>query len=83
MRKSYKRQTQYMKHSGNVFGNDIYLYLYYFLIILKVRMATSRDILCVICEAQHITKHADHWCPECHGLDKNVCISYHDLYSDD
>ena len=28
-------------------------------------MATSPDILCGICEAQHITKFADHWCPEC------------------
>ena len=33
-------------------------------------MATSGDILCVICEAQHITKHADHWCPEC---DEGLC----------
>jgi len=33
-------------------------------------MATSRDILCGICEAQHITKHADHWCPEC---DEGLC----------
>ena len=28
-------------------------------------MATSRNILCGICEAQHITKYADQWCPEC------------------
>ena len=35
-------------------------------------MATSRDILCVICEAQHITKHADHWCPEC---DEGLCAA--------
>jgi hypothetical protein len=61
-----------MKHSGSVLGNDIYLYLNYFLIILKVRMATSRDILCAICEAQHITKHADHWCPEC---DEGLCAA--------
>jgi hypothetical protein len=33
-------------------------------------MATSRDILCGICEAQHITKYADHWCPEC---DEGLC----------
>ncbi len=35
-------------------------------------MATSRDILCAICEAQHITKHADHWCPEC---DEGLCAA--------
>jgi hypothetical protein len=35
-------------------------------------MATSRDILCGICEAQHITKHADHWCPEC---DEGLCAA--------
>jgi hypothetical protein len=33
-------------------------------------MATSRDILCGICEAQHITKIADQWCPEC---DEGLC----------
>ena len=33
-------------------------------------MATSRDILCGICEAQHTTKYADQWCPEC---DEGVC----------
>ena len=33
-------------------------------------MATSPDILCGICEAQHITKFADHWCPEC---DEGLC----------
>jgi hypothetical protein len=25
----------------------------------------TADILCGICESQHITKCADHWCPEC------------------
>jgi hypothetical protein len=35
-------------------------------------MATSRDILCDICEAQYITKHADHWCPEC---DEGLCAA--------
>ena len=35
-------------------------------------MATSGDILCAICEAQHITKHADHWCPEC---DEGLCAA--------
>ena len=33
-------------------------------------MATSRDILCGICEAQHTTKYADQWCPEC---DEGLC----------
>ena len=33
-------------------------------------MATSRNILCGICEAQHITKYADQWCPEC---DEGLC----------
>ena len=33
-------------------------------------MATSREILCGICEARHITKHADHWCSEC---DEGLC----------
>ena len=33
-------------------------------------MATSRDTLCGICEAQHITKYADQWCPEC---DEGLC----------
>jgi hypothetical protein len=33
-------------------------------------MATSRNTLCGICEAQHITKYADQWCPEC---DEGLC----------
>jgi gas vesicle protein len=33
-------------------------------------MATSRTILCGICEAQYVTKHADQWCPEC---DEGLC----------
>jgi hypothetical protein len=33
-------------------------------------MATSRTILCGICDAQYITKHADQWCPEC---DEGLC----------
>ena len=33
-------------------------------------MATFGDILCGICEAKHITKHADHWCSEC---DEGLC----------
>ena len=34
-------------------------------------MATSRNILCGICEAQHMTKYADQWCPEC---DEGLCF---------
>ena len=33
-------------------------------------MATSRHIICGICEAQHITNYADQWCPEC---DEGLC----------
>ncbi|XP_071168902.1 uncharacterized protein [Mytilus edulis] len=33
-------------------------------------MASSTNILCGICDAQHITKCADHWCPEC---DEGLC----------
>ena len=33
-------------------------------------MATSCNILCGICEAQDITKYADHWCHEC---DEGLC----------
>ena len=33
-------------------------------------MATSRNILCRICEAHHITKYADKFCPEC---DEGLC----------
>ena len=35
-------------------------------------MATSRDIQCSICETQHITQFADHWCPEC---DEDLCAA--------
>jgi hypothetical protein len=34
------------------------------------KMATSRTIICVICEAQYITKHADQWFPE---YDEGLC----------
>jgi hypothetical protein len=33
-------------------------------------MATSRNILCGICEAHHITNYADQFCPEC---DEGLC----------
>ena len=42
-------------------------------------MAKSRDILCGICEAQHITKYADQWCPDCdEGLCSN-CENHHKI----
>ena len=40
-------------------------------------MATSRTILCGICEAQHITKYADQWCPECYEGLYCDCEKYH------
>ena len=33
-------------------------------------MATSRNIICGICEAQHITQYADQWCSAC---DEDMC----------
>jgi DNA-binding beta-propeller fold protein YncE len=42
-------------------------------------MATSRNILCAICEAQHITKHADQWCPECDQGLCSDCATYHNI----
>ena len=42
-------------------------------------MTTSRNILCGICEVQHITKDADQWCPECgEGLCSD-CEKYHQI----
>ena len=38
-----------------------------------------RDILCGICEAQHVTKNADQWCPECgEGLCSD-CENHHQI----
>ncbi|XP_071166120.1 protein wech-like [Mytilus edulis] len=40
-------------------------------------MATSGDIVCGVCEVEHITKDAEYWCPECEqGLCSN-CLRYH------
>lgn len=40
-------------------------------------MATSSTFICGVCDSQHITKDADHWCPECEeGLCTN-CLIYH------
>jgi hypothetical protein len=37
------------------------------------------DILCAICEPQHITKCADHWCPECEEGLCSECQKHHSL----
>ena len=42
-------------------------------------MATSRNILCGICEAQDITKYADHWCPECDEGLCSDCQNHHNI----
>ena len=42
-------------------------------------MAASRDILCGICEAQHITKYADQWCPECDEGLCSDCEKHHNI----
>ena len=42
-------------------------------------MATSRNILCGICEAQHITQYADKWCPECDEGLCSECENYHNI----
>jgi hypothetical protein len=39
----------------------------------------TADILCGICESQHITKCADHWCPECEEGLCSECQKYHSL----
>ncbi|CAC5418655.1 unnamed protein product [Mytilus coruscus] len=42
-------------------------------------MAASKNILCGICEAQHITKCADHCCPECDEGLCNDCEKHHSI----
>ena len=39
----------------------------------------TADILCGICESQHITKCADHWCPECEKGLCSECQKHHSL----
>ncbi|CAG2233241.1 unnamed protein product [Mytilus edulis] len=40
-------------------------------------MATSSTFICGVCDSQHITKYAQHWCPECEeGLCQN-CLIFH------
>jgi hypothetical protein len=39
----------------------------------------TADILCGICESQHITACADHWCPECEEGLCSECQKHHSL----
>ena len=39
----------------------------------------TADILCGICESQHIAKCADHWCPECEEGLCSECQKHHSL----
>ena len=40
-------------------------------------MATSSDVLCSICEAQHTIKNAANWCPECEEGLCSECLKHH------
>ncbi|XP_063432003.1 uncharacterized protein LOC134714576 [Mytilus trossulus] len=40
-------------------------------------METSTNILCGICDAQHVTKCADFWCPECDDGLCTECKTHH------
>ncbi|CAC5387288.1 unnamed protein product [Mytilus coruscus] len=40
-------------------------------------MASSRGVVCEICEAQHITKSANFWCPECEEGLCSECQTHH------
>ncbi|XP_071169812.1 uncharacterized protein [Mytilus edulis] len=40
-------------------------------------MATNTDVLCGICDSQHITKSANQWCPECDEGLCSGCQTYH------
>ena len=42
-------------------------------------MATSSDVLCSICEAQHTIKNADNWCPECEEGLCSECLKHHNV----
>ena len=42
-------------------------------------MATSSDILCSICEAQHTIKNADNWCSECEDGLCSECLKHHNV----
>ncbi|XP_071168909.1 tripartite motif-containing protein 5-like [Mytilus edulis] len=40
-------------------------------------MATSCSTTCSVCEIQHKTKDAEHWCPECEQGLCSECLNYH------
>ena len=42
-------------------------------------MATSSDVLCSICDAQHTIKNADNWCPECEEGLCSECLKHHNV----
>jgi len=42
-------------------------------------MATSSDVSCNICEAQHTIKNADNWCPECEEGLCSQCLKHHNV----
>ena len=42
-------------------------------------MATSSDVLCSICEAQHTIKNADNRCPECEEGLCSECLKHHNV----
>ena len=42
-------------------------------------MATSGDVSCSICEAQHTVKTADNWCPECEEGLCSECLKHHNV----
>jgi hypothetical protein len=42
-------------------------------------VATSRYVLCSICEAQHTIKNADNWCPECDEGLCSECLKHHNV----
>ncbi|CAG2239969.1 unnamed protein product [Mytilus edulis] len=42
-------------------------------------MDTATNALCIICDAQHVTKCANFWCPECDDALCTECNSHHSL----
>lgn len=42
-------------------------------------MAATNDIFCDICNGQHITKPAEHWCPECEEAMCSECLTHHSI----
>ncbi|CAC5426368.1 unnamed protein product [Mytilus coruscus] len=42
-------------------------------------MAATDDIFCDICNGRHITKPAEHWCPECEETMCSECLTHHSI----